>query len=300
MFKKISILLASVLISFFASAQQAKVRGSFLADSVRIGEAIPYSLTAYHSKKTDVLFPDSSFSFAPFEFRSKRFFPTVTKDTISYDSVVYYLSTYEVQPVQHLSLPVFIVHPQDCTRSVAQADSMRVVQTIKALPDSISLRSLHLKTNTAYQKVKWSFNYIILLIIAGVLIIIGLVGWIVFGTEIRKHFAVRRLEKNHLAFITQFDLAVEQLKTNVSAVRTEAVLLIWKKYMEGLVERPFTKSTTKEILRYDASEQLSVALRATDRIIYGGLNEFSETSFSTLHDYAITQYQRKMEEVKNG
>ena len=103
MFKKISILLASVLISFFASAQQAKVRGSFLADSVRIGEAIPYSLTAYHSKKTDVLFPESSFSFAPFEFRSKRFFPTVTKDTISYDSVVYYLSTYEVQPVQHLS-----------------------------------------------------------------------------------------------------------------------------------------------------------------------------------------------------
>ncbi len=300
MLKRIYILFAAFLISSLASAQEVKVRGTFLVDSAKIGEAIPYSLTARYSKKTDVLFPDSSFSFAPFEFRSKKFFTTVTKDTISYDSVVYYLSSYEIEPTQHLSLPVFIVHPQDCTRSVSIADSMRIIRSVKALPDSISLRSLHLKMNTAYQKVKWSLNYVVLLIIVGVIVISAVVVWIVFGKQIRKHFTQRKLEKNHLTFMEKFRYSTDQLKANTSPVKTEEVVLIWKKYMEGLVGRPFTKYTSKEILKNEPNAELGAALRTTDRIVYGGLTEFSASSFDTLRTYAEAQYKNKIEEVKNG
>ncbi|PZR36734.1 MAG: hypothetical protein DI538_13500 [Azospira oryzae] len=300
MLKRVYILITASLISFLASAQEVKVRGTFLTDSAKLGEVIPYSLTARYPQKTDVLFPDSAFSFAPFEFRSKKYFPTVTKDSISYDSVVYYLSSYEIEPTQRLSLPVFIVHPQDCTRAVSPPDSMRIIRSVKALPDSISLRSLHLKMNTAYQKVKWSLNYVVLFIIVGIIVISGVVLWIVFGKQIMKRFAQRKLEKNHLAFIAKFRDATGQLKENTSPVKTEEVVLIWKKYMEGLVGRPFTKYTSKEILKNEANAELGAALRTTDRIVYGGLTEFAESSFDTLRGYAETQYKNKIEEVKNG
>jgi len=154
--------------------------------------------------------------------------------------------------------------------------------------------------NTAYQKVSWTFNYIILFIIAGILIVITLIGWIVFGKQLRQYFTLRKLEKNHLAFLERFNRAVDQVKANASPVKTEEVVSLWKNYMEILIGRPFTKYTSKEILTYEHDEKLAIALRATDRIIYSSLTEFSETSFAILLAYAESHYRKKMEEVKNG
>ena len=74
-----------------AVAQEStSVHGRFESDSVSIGEEVPYTLAARYSRNQQVLFPDSSFSFAPFEFSRKKYYTTKTSGTTSYDSVVYF------------------------------------------------------------------------------------------------------------------------------------------------------------------------------------------------------------------
>jgi len=45
---------------------------------------------------------------------------------------------------------------------------------------------------------------------------------------------------------------------------------------------------------------LGDALKSMDRLIYGGVSDFSDASFLTLRTYTEKQYHKKMEEVKNG
>ena len=288
------------LSSFLVIGQEVKVRGQFLTDSAKVGKYIPFSLTARYSKNQDVLFPDSTFSFAPFEFYKKNFFATVTKDTISYDSVVYYLATYETDRLQKLRLPVFVVQPRDCTKVFSQEDSLSLISTVKSFPDSLSIDQLPVKMNTAYQKVNWTLNYPLLTLLAGALIATALIVWTVFGKRIRKHYMLKRLQKNHQAFLDKFNGLVEQLKSSLISSTAEEALITWKKYMEGLAAKPFTKYTSKEIIAQERDRMLGDALHSMDRLIYGGVNDFSDASFLTLRTYTEAQYHKKMEEVKNG
>ena len=64
---------------FRVSAQEVTVQGTFHADRVKIGDVIPFSLTATHSSDKILIFPDSSFSFKPFEFEERKYFPTRTQ-----------------------------------------------------------------------------------------------------------------------------------------------------------------------------------------------------------------------------
>jgi hypothetical protein len=298
--KQISILFAFILISIFASAQEVKVRGRFLSDSIRIGEQIPFTLSATYPKNIDVLFPDSAYSFAPFEFQRKKIFPTTTNDSLSYDSAVYFLSTYEIDSLQSLKLPAFVVHESDCTSFFTLIDTLKLVHMVAAVPDSVKAEQLPLKTNTAYQNVKWILNYPIILLIIGTVIVILVTVWIVFGKRIRKYFTLKRLQKNHQAFLERYNTVVDQLKTNLASPKAEEAVVIWKKYMENLMAKPFTKFTSKEIIEAEHNETLGFALKAMDRFIYGGMNDAANESFTTLRNYTDQQYNRITEEVRNG
>src|SRR5687768_12536023 len=112
MFKNPGLLYPLLLLFFLgqattADAQDIKVSGGFLKDSVQIGEPVAYFLSATYPQSLTVLFPDSTFSFKPFEYNRKRLSPTHTVGGVSHDSVVYYLSTFEVDKIQYLNLPVF-------------------------------------------------------------------------------------------------------------------------------------------------------------------------------------------------
>ena len=269
-------------------------------DSAKVGKYIPFSLAARYSKNQDILFPDSTFSFAPFEFYKKDYFITVTSDTLSYDSVVYYLATYETDRLQKLRLPVFVVQPRDCTKVFSQEDSLSLISSVRSFPDSLSIDRLPVKMNTAYQKVNWTLNYPLLALMAGAIIVLALIVWTFFGKRIRKHYTLKRLQKNHQAFLDKFNELAEQLKSSLTSPRAEEALLIWKKYMEGLAAKPFTKYTSKEIIAQERDALLGDALKSMDRLIYGGVSDFSDASFLTLRTYTEKQYHKKMEEVKNG
>ncbi len=118
-----------------------------------------------------------------------------------------------------------------------------------------------MKTNTAYNPVSWLFNYPVFSIIAGVLIVISILVWLIFGKKIKRHFTLKRLTKKHHEFINNFDSAVEKLKSGFTPESAETSVLIWKKYMEDLVTKPYTKSTTRELKEIENNETLVSALQ---------------------------------------
>jgi hypothetical protein len=298
-FYKHYIVLVFFLITLSAKAQEVKVRGGFFADSVGIGEPVKFYLTATYPSKLNLLFPDSAYQFSPFEFESKKYFPTHTNEGISYDSVIYNVSTFEIEKIQSLSLPVYVVSQTDSVEFASTPDSIRLVELVGTIPDSIPVEKLPLKVNTTYHEVPTNINYIILSIVAAVVLVVALVVFLVFGKRIRKHYQVKRLTKYHAQFLEAYKTQVDQIRTSFSAPVSETALGLWKKYMEQLLSRPYTKLTTREMLHLEKDEKLASNLHTIDKAIYGHDTEVVE-SFESLRDYAATKFVKRLEELKHG
>ncbi|MEK6783243.1 MAG: hypothetical protein AABY93_16200 [Bacteroidota bacterium] len=300
MFSRIFLTSTSLFLSSLVFAQEVNVNGRFTADSVKIGEPVQYTLTARYPKNLTIIFPDSTFAFEPFEFQKKRFFTTQTTDGQSYDSVVYSLSTYEIDSVQRLSIPVFIVHRKDCTAILPNDDEIVLKQLVRHIPDSVAAKDLPLKTNTNYLNVHRLFNYPIALIVSGILIVLSIACFLIFGKRVRKYFLLRKLNRNHRDFIAKFNEIVSQLQSDFSAKRAEAALVLWKYYMESLLQTPYPKLTSKEIIEFEKDGQLGDALHSIDRVIYGGVVSSAVQSFDSLRTYCDHEFQLKFEKTKNG
>jgi len=292
--------LFSLLIFFTTSAQEIKVWGRFSSDSVQIGKPIEYYLSVHHPEHTNLLFPDSSFSFSPFEFQKKKITVTQTKNGVSVDSVIYFLATYEIDSLQRLKLPVFVVTGKDCTQVYSNTDTVYLKHLVKSIPDSVALNQLPLKSNTHYLDVRWNLNYILLAIGSGLLFIIFILVWIIFGKRIKKYFKLRRLTKGYRIFLLQYEGLIDLLQKDFSVERAEQSLVVWKKYLETLTHIPYTKFTSKEIRSFERDETLGTSLSAIDRLIYGGLEENHRIPFDSLKDYVHRQYEKKKAEVANG
>lgn len=280
-------------------AQHVDVRGGFLSDSLKIGEQTAFYLSARYPSELNVLFPDSTHSFAPFEYQSKEYFLTQTEEGVSWDSTVYFLTTFEVDRVQYLKLPVYIVQLADCTTVESQVDSVLITQFVPAVPDTVATEQLPLKMNTAYQNVLYDFNFWMMMIIVGALLLIVVVTWVLFGKRIRKHLLARRLQKNHAYFLQNYNTLLAQVSSAFSPPATESALATWKKYMERLDARPYTKLTTRETAGIIKEPTLSEHLRRIDNAIYGHNTRVVE-SLENLKTFADVQFQRKLKEVKHG
>jgi hypothetical protein len=78
-----------IFLPLLSFAQRPKA--FFNSDSLQIGKPLFFSLTYTHTSKTDLLFPDSTYNFKPFELIDINYFPTKTLNGKSLDSVVYEL-----------------------------------------------------------------------------------------------------------------------------------------------------------------------------------------------------------------
>jgi hypothetical protein len=293
-------LLLTLLIDVQSVLAQVTVRSGFIPDSVVIGDEAAYYLTVSYPKNLQLLFPDSSHSFQPFEFLKKHYYTTQTRDSISYDSAVYILSTYEVDKVQRLQLPVYVLHQKDCTAFYSSADSVILKELVtQPLPDSLKAENLPLVSNTAYTPVDWLLNYPLLLYIGGGLILLVLLAWLFFGKRIRKHFILKRLRKQHEFFVKSFNQQVNSLKQQFSPQQTELALSNWKYYMESLDTRPYSKLTTKETVGLLQNKTLGDYLHTLDTAIYGRNTEVEEPLLQ-LREYAINSFQQKLEQVSHG
>lgn len=280
-------------------AQDVSVRSGFLKDSLAIGEEGGYYLAAQYPSELNILFPDSTYNFAPFEYSRKVYFPTKTTSGQSYDSAIYYLSTFEIDKIQTLSLPVFQFTDLDTLMHSSPRDSIRLIEMVKNLPDTLAVQNLPLKTNTAYQLVPFLFNYPILVIVVVTLLVLALAGWLIFGKRIRKYYRIKRMEKAYQKFAGAFTQEIEQIRQSFSPVRTESALVEWKRYMENLEARPYTKLTTRETMRMENDDSLGAHLHTLDGAIYGRNTSVIEP-LESLKQFAQQRFNKKLEEVKHG
>jgi hypothetical protein len=298
-FKYPTLICVLLLIHSISFCQEVLVKGRFETDTVKLGKPIDYYLTVTYPKNKSVLFPDSTFSFAPFEFQKKLFFTTKTENNVSYDSVIYTLTTFEIDSIQMLALPVFQLQKKDCVIFYSGVDTVFFKKMVDAVPDSLAISQLPLKTNTAYNPVNWLLNYPLALIISGVLLVVFVISWVLFGKRIKKYFAVKRLTKSHSVFITRFEQTVESLKNSFTPELAESAVTIWKRYMEEISSRPYTKFTSREIREAEKGE-LGQALHSVDRMIYGRIVPETFDSFQELKAFTQNKFNQKLEEVKHG
>lgn len=279
---------------FHGFSQEIQVKGGFQSDSIKIGEVVPYVLTTRYPRELNIIYPDSLFDFSPFEFESKNIFNTRSDSLTSFDSVIYYLTTFEIDPVQTLIIPVYQLKENDSITLEPALDSLLLVEMIPQMPDSIAL-----KENLTYSTVNTEFNYPYLIFGLGLFLLIVIGIALFFGKQIRQKIAIYRLQKRHDKFLARFHKLL--MNTKYSKQEIENILLEWKRYMERLENTPFTKLTTKEIIGLEPDNVLKTDLKIIDRMIYS--NEHSRdlsNSFKGLENYADNRLSLKMNFLKNA
>jgi len=288
-------LLFFYLLSSVTYAQQLQPKGMFLNDSIKLGDVIPFHLSFHYSRDMEVLFPDSTYNFSPFEFSSKEFYPTKVDSTIATDSVIYYLSTFEIDPIQSLNLPVYLLTNGDSTEVFGLADSVNLIEMIPVMPDSVAL-----KEDVSYLEVNPAFNYPYLAIGLTVTFVLLIVGYFAFGKQVRKKIRLYRMKKAYLKFNQAYDGVFGELRKGDKS-KTERLLSLWKRYLEKLENRPYTKLTSKEIANLSDAKSFSKALKTIDQAIYGKLDSDQILkNFENLGDVTAQRYNKKVMEVKNG
>lgn len=282
-------------------AQELKPKGYFNSDTLKVGEPVTYTLTFRYPKNLEVVFPGDNDQYAPFEYLDRTFAPTHSDSLYSYDSVDYQLTTFELDSIQSLALPVYVVNTNqqgvaDSTAIYANIDSIYLDRLIRQLPDSMALRQ-----NTSFRDVALAFNYPYLLVGIAAFVLIAVLVYVIFGKQIRKQWQLYRLKKNQKKFQEQFGKALESLRKSPNKRRSEFTLIVWKQYMERLDRLPYTKLTTKEIVNSPSGAPLQQDLKAIDRGIYGKhANGELIRHFEHLEQHTNNRFKQKIEEIKNA
>lgn len=291
---------AGILFSFVFSinyAQEISPFGKFLKDSIMVGEEVQYALSVKYPVDWQLVFPDSTHNFEPFEYYAKSYFPTRIDSTHAFDSVVYTLASFEVDLVQKLQLPVYLLNSNDSTIILANTDSIFLKELVTMMPDSLKF-----KENVSYQAVEYAFNYPYFMIGLGILFVLAIGTFFLFGNTIRKKIKLYRMKKAYEKFSMEFErgiIRIKQSETNAELI--EQILVTWKKYMEKIEDRPFTKYTSKEILKVGFEKELKTVLQTIDRSIYGAIDDDEmHKNFEALEDFTLGRYQHKIKEVNHG
>jgi hypothetical protein len=291
----LTLALSNVLV---LSGQDIKVSGGFLSDSLRVGDEIFFCLSARSAKDTQIIFPDSTYNYSPFEFKKKRYFISQTNNGISKDSAVYHLSTFEVDSIQMLRIPVYQVNALDCTRFFSKWDTVKLQLQVRKLPDQISA-DLPVRATIAYQPVPSRFNYPLIIIGVVLLVLLGAILWFSFGEQLNRYFRIRRMKKNHKEFMLAFNEKISELSKHFSREETEAAVALWKKYMERINRLPYTRLTTSELQAAGKDEPVIKTLKTIDSVIYG-YNEKINESLAELKRHADERFKTLVNEEANG
>ncbi|SDL05957.1 hypothetical protein SAMN05421823_104265 [Catalinimonas alkaloidigena] len=268
--------------------------GSFLQDSIRLGEPIRFAMSVRHPLNTMVLFPDSLYNFRPFEYLSQTWFPTRSDSLGSLDSVVYTLTTFEIDSVQSLRLPVWYLQGDDSVAVYTRRVEVDFKPTVvPPLPDSIALQA-----TTDFAPVPTQFNYPYWSLGIATALLIGFFLFLLFGQPLRRRYQLYRLQRRHEAFERQFNQQLAYWKAQPTSQHSEALLSLWKQHLHLLSPHPFSSYTTRDITLLLPDPALNQTLHTLDRHIYGGLPpQPDEQLFKPLTDQVTRLYTQRREEV---
>ncbi len=264
-----------------------------MQDSAKLGERVAYVLKARYPSSTDIVFPDSTFGFRDMAFLEKQTFTSFTKDSVTIDSAVYYLSNFSLDSVKTYALPVFEILKYDSLIHYAPQDELALRLTIDPLPEELVF-----KENNRYLPIRKDFNYPILLSVLGGLLIIALAVVIIFGKKIKRNWAIRKLKKRHRIFHQKWESAVKNLQESPSLELADELLWHWKDYLEQLTGKPYREWTSTEIARHLDQPELITNLRQIELIIYAnrGAEDLNSTC-QKLKRVCEDIYHQKIKEI---
>ncbi len=298
--RKLLLIFFSLLCLSAQGQQLLPPTGSFSKDTVYIGELVRYTLVHRHPAAQEVILPDSSHNFAPFELVRQDFFPTSTKAGISTDSTVYTLRTFETEPVQWLELPATVLQGKDTLRVMSACQKVYLRQLVQEVTVPLPLR-----TQTSLAPVERRFDWpVMLLWVVTITAFIALV-WLIFGQTIQTKYQLYRLRKDHLYFNSRYNSHVDRfVKTGVPSSMEKAVAL-WKNYLTKLERSAINSFTTKEIVEYyNDDEQVNLALRLCDKAIYGNVtaepDQETNQALGMLRRFARSRYKTHRELTRNA
>lgn len=296
--KKLFILLL-LLMSGTAMAQQIVPEGYFVQDSLKVGEPVQYSLSVRYPKRLNLLLPDSTFNFAPFELLGRNYYPTRSDSLSSFDSVVYTLTAFYPDSLLGLRLPLYMVQGRDSLALWPGPDS---IYGVSILPPLAEADSLQFKSDTEYADVEYPVNYPYILIGIIGLSIFVFAAVAVFGKSVKRKIRLWFLERRFGNFDEEYSTILSRFLAGDPAVRPDELLLLWKTYLEELEKKPYTKLTSQEIADLSSNAKLWLTiLRPIDRSIYGYQSgEDLNQSLRELQDLARQKFEKRKQEVINA
>ena len=98
-----------ILFSSKLYSQDIKYKTYFLDKEVKLGDSIKLISIINYPIEIELIQPDSTYDFSPFNFIGKKNFQSKFKKDIVYDSTIYYLRTFEVDSIQSLNLNSYIL-----------------------------------------------------------------------------------------------------------------------------------------------------------------------------------------------
>lgn len=276
--------------------QEIKIRSGFIEDSLGVGEPVRYWTTASYPAKMEVILPDSSYDFSPFELVERGFTPTEAVGEMARDSAVYTLQSFEIDLVQYLSVNALVLEGADTLTIASDLDSIYFTELAPAVTDSTQL-----KINLAYRDVDGLFNYPLWSFIALGIFVLMLLTLLIFGRRIAKNFRMKKLRREYQQFSYKIGLHINKLKEQPEPLLAEEALSDWKKYLERLEKIPYSKYTTKEILAYDNNQEIKDSLKIIDRTVYGKIEQAEVfKSFQDIEDFTQHRYTMALDRIKNG
>jgi hypothetical protein len=291
------LLLGAALPGQLAAQTAAEMpQGRFRLPRTHVGEPLDYELRFEHAPDLEVIFPDSTATFAPFEYVGKTFYPTRTRRGRSLDRAVYHLRTFQLDSVQTLALPVLLLRGTDTLRLPTAPARVRLLRVAPArLFGGGELPAL--RQNLRLRPVEPLFNYPYWL--AGLALLAGVLGLgaALFRKRLRRRYRAYRLRKNHGYFLAQFARHAERFELSRSTANVERAVALWKNYLASIEDSALNSFTTREIVSYfDNDNDVRRALSTTDKVIYGNLlsEEATEVdkAFQRLRSFAERRYAR--------
>ena len=268
----------------------------FSRPTVAVGQPLDYVLSYQHAPDAEVIFPDSLADFRPFEYVGRSWRPTRTSGGRSFDEVVYHLRAFALAPEQQLQLPVLVLGQHGDTLRVLPAPAaVRLLRTAPALPPSGELPTLRPDYQTLPLDAAFNYPYWLAGLAAAGALAAG--AWVLFGRGWRATYGRYKRRKNHVYFLAQFARHAERFTLSRSAPVVERAVVLWKNYLSSLEDNNLTSLTTKELIDYfHHDDNVSRALRATDRVVYGNLLSEDarevDAAFQRLRAFAEQQYGR--------
>lgn len=278
-----------------------KITGSFSKDSLKMGKHIPFKVVFVHQYDKEVIFADSTYNFKPFEWVKTEAFPTqTTSEGIATDSAIYWLRTFELDTIQSLKLPVFVLNQNtgDTLKyftevSTKETDFVLAQDTLERMlrEDDITFYK-----NTTFIDIPRFTNYPLYGLAFVVLVVAIVLFFVFFGESIRRSYRLKRLQRQHEKFIQEY---ANQLGSIENPEATDHTLGMWKSYIEKLKNEPFTTYTSSEIARLTKNEALGQNLKVIDRAIYGGqIDKNTELALQNLKNYAINIFEKRLAELR--